>query len=85
LDWMLILKVLEGLKEFLGNNMTLAFLTLSVALNVYLFRGLLKEKDAKFEVVVEWLPVVDDMQRLIGHAARKARSKNLPPPKNEGA
>jgi hypothetical protein len=81
---MVLLKTLEGFKNFLGDHTTLAFLAMSVVANIYLFKAVLKEKDAKFDVVVEWLPVVDDMQQLIGHAARKARdAKPLPSPQKE--
>lgn len=72
---------LQSLKEFLSVQPEYAFLTLSVLTNIVLFRMLVRAYEARFQVVVEWLPVVAQLSRMLNSAATKAkREKDVRPP-----
>jgi len=71
---------LEQLKNFLEDRPSWAFLALSLAANLALFRLLLKAKDKQLALVVQWLPLADKMTTLVTAAATRARTKNLTNP-----
>lgn len=64
---------LNKLKDFLADRPEWAFLAISLTVNAYLFRLLLKAKDAHFATVERWLPVAERLASLVQMAASKAR------------
>lgn len=66
---------LNKLKDFLADRPTYAFLTCSIAVNIYLFRCLMREKDAHFKTIERWLPVADSLTKMLSNAASRARNK----------
>lgn len=68
-----MLDYLIGLKNFLADRPEFAFLSLSLAVNAYLFRLLMKERDRHVETLERWLPMVQRLSEMLSTAAKKAR------------
>lgn len=66
---------LTQLKDFLEDRPSWAFLALSLSCNGYLFRKLEKARAAHMNTVTKWLPMVEQLARVVNVAAAKARSR----------
>jgi hypothetical protein len=73
------LQLLYALKAFFIDKPEFAFLTLSVLANVYLYKQNQRLHEARFGVLLEWLPVISALERMLGAAAVKARKDQSKP------
>lgn len=78
-----MLDLFDRLKDFLYDRPVYAFLTVSMVVNAYLFRLLLKEKDARLAMAERWLFIAGQMNQLVNKAALKARTAKNPPPNGD--